>query len=74
MGLTVWVLPVVSLMTRTPFRKDSAWASLWLWREGLVALWHVGSEFPDQGSNPHPFIGRWILNHWTTREVPHTAF
>ena len=26
--------------------------------------------FPDQGSNLIPFIGRWILNHWTTREVP----
>ena len=26
--------------------------------------------FPDRGSNPCPCIGRWILNHWTTREVP----
>ena len=26
--------------------------------------------FPDQGSNPCPCFGRWILNHWTTREVP----
>ena len=26
--------------------------------------------FPDAGSNPCPrFIGRWILNHWTTGEV-----
>ena len=25
--------------------------------------------FPDQGSNPCPRIRRWILNHWTTREV-----
>ena len=24
--------------------------------------------FPDRGSNPSPHIGRWILNHWTTRE------
>ena len=24
--------------------------------------------FPDQGSNPCPLIGRWILNHWTTKE------
>ena len=26
--------------------------------------------FPDQGSNPCPRIGRWILNHCATREVP----
>ena len=25
-----------------------------LWRAGLVAPRHVGSQFPDQGSNPHP--------------------
>ena len=27
-------------------------------------------QFPDQGSNPCPCIGRQILNHWTTREAP----
>ena len=31
----------------------SAWAQ-WLWPVGLVVSWHVGSQFPDQGSNPHP--------------------
>ena len=25
--------------------------------------------FPDQGLNLCPLCGRWILNHWTTREV-----
>ena len=24
---------------------------------------------PDQGSNSCPCVGRWTLNHWTTREV-----
>ena len=24
---------------------------------------------PDQGSNLCPLHGRWILNHWTIREV-----
>ena len=34
-----------------------------------VTLWHVGSQFPEQGSNLHPL--HWtILNCWTTREVP----
>ena len=30
------------------------------------------SSFSRQGSNPPgmPCIGRWILNHWTTREIP----
>ena len=39
-----------------------------MWSMGLVALWHV--EF-SQTRNPTrvPCIGRWILNHWTTREV-----
>ena len=23
---------------------------------GKVALWHVGSQFPDQGLNPHPLL------------------
>ena len=37
--------------TRTP--------QLWLQAQqlccsGFVAPWHVGSQFPDQGSNPHP--------------------
>ena len=27
--------------------------------------------FLDQGSNPVSSIGRQILNHWTTRDVPY---
>ena len=30
--------------------------------------------FPDQGSNPGPCIGRQILNHCATREVPSRVF
>ena len=30
--------------------------------------------FLDQGSNPCPCIGRQIVNHWTTREVPLATF
>ena len=36
---------------------------------GLVTLWHGGSYLPNQERQPCP--GRWILNHWTAREVPH---
>ena len=32
-------------------------------------LWAT-REAQEQGSNPGPCPGRWILNHWTTREFP----
>ena len=44
-----------------------------LWRTGLVALWHVGSS-RTRHRTPVPCIGRWILNHWVTREVPSFNF
>ena len=28
-------------------------------------------SFPTRDETPIPCIARWILNHWTTREVPH---
>ena len=36
---------------------------------GLVSPWLVGSSW-TRGRTDVPFIARWILNHWTTREVP----
>ena len=36
----------------------------------VVAEWHVGSQFPNQGSNLHPLVLElWILNHWAARAV-----
>ena len=35
---------------------------------GLIALWHVGSSQTRDWTYV-PYIGRGILNHWTTREV-----
>ena len=32
-------------------------------RAGLVAPWHVGSQFPDQGWNPRPL-------HWKADSLP----
>ena len=40
-----------------------------LWRTGLVALWHVGSS-QTRAQTRIPCIGRRILNHCATREVP----
>ena len=39
-----------------------------VWHMGLVAPRQSGL-FPDQGSNQCSLHCRWILNHWTTREV-----
>ena len=44
------------------------WAQ-YFWVMSLVALQHV--ESPRTRNQTHvPCIGRWILNQWTTREVP----
>ena len=40
-----------------------------LWYTGFVALRHVDSS-QTRDRTRIPFIGRWILNHWATREVP----
>ena len=40
-----------------------------LWLTGLVAPRHVGSS-QTRARTRVPCIGRWILNHCTTREVP----
>ena len=40
-----------------------------LWHTGLVAPWHVGSSW-NRDRTHVPCIGRWILNHCTTREDP----
>ena len=39
----------------------------------LVALWHVRSSWTRDWTHV-PCIGRWMVNHWTTREVLHSIF
>ena len=41
----------------------------YLWPTGLDALWHVRSSWNRDWTHVS-CIGRQILNHWTTREVP----
>ena len=41
-----------------------------LWLKGLVALWHMGSSWTRDETRV-PYIGREVLNHRTTREIPH---
>ena len=42
-------------------------------RQGLVALWLVKSSQNRDGTHV-PYIGRWIFNHWTAREVQEFPF
>ena len=63
---------LVAVSKGAPPCEFSLWALVHrlqqLWLVGLIALWHVGSsQIRDQ--TRVPCIGRWILNHWTTREV-----
>ena len=44
-----------------------------MWRTGLAALRHVGSS-QTRARTRVPCIGRWILNHCATREVPKNNF
>ena len=44
-----------------------------MWRAGLVAPRHVGSS-RTRARTRVPCIGRWILNHCATREVPNEHF
>ena len=37
--------------------------------QGLATLWHAGSSCTRDQIHI-PYIGRQVLNHWTTREVP----
>ena len=71
------LLLVCQLLTAVPFlvAEHLPWAPglQYLRHTGLVALRPVGSS-PTRNQTSVPCIGRWILNHWTTREVPHLLF
>ena len=78
--LFIWLRQVLVRQARGIFAAAcgiflcSTWASLLLWRVGSVVvprgMWDLSSLTRDQTRVP-PCIGRQILNHWTTREVPY---
>ena len=37
---------------------------------GFLTTRCMGSQFPGQGLNDTPCIGRWSSNHWTAKELP----
>ena len=50
------------------FTASAVWGAKWWQCLDLVALWHVGSSW----TRNQTFVsctGRWILNHWATREA-----
>ena len=80
-----WLLLLRSMGSKcTGFSSCGTWAQqLWLagsraqvqelWHTGLVAPRHVGSS-RTRARTRVPCIGRWILNHCATREVPTEVF
>ena len=59
------------------FSCFGAWALEWT--GSVVVVYGLscptcGSLLPNQESNYIPCIGRWILNHWSTREIPYPSF
>ena len=68
-GATLLIV-VASLVTDHGLQGE--WAQ-YLWLMGLVAPWHMGSS-QTRHQTGVPWIARWILNHWTTREDSNQSF
>ena len=66
-GFSLWWL----LLLRSVGSR--ACGHLYLWVTGSVAARHVGSSWTRDQTHV-PCIGRWILNHWITRELPHLFY
>ena len=79
--VSLWSLPWVSGWVRSELlgprlvmwdhscrRTDSSCHARAYWLHGM---WDLSSPTRDQTCIP--CIARWILNHWTTREVPYTT-
>ena len=69
-GLFLVVVLGLLIAVATLVKEHGLWI---VW--ALVAVVHglscseARGIFLDQGLNPVPCVGRWILNHWTTRKV-----
>ena len=62
---------LVKIFSCGPFVKSSLNLLQWRFYVSVFwprSLWDLGSQTGDQ--THIPCIGRWSLNHWTTREVP----
>ena len=66
----VWAQQVCCVVARTvPHALTLTPSFFFFWLQGM---WDLSSQTRDQTCVL--CIGRWILNHWTTRQVPQTNF
>ena len=73
MGFSLrWLLLLWSTGSRCVGFSSCSMRAQQLWLAGLVAPQHVGSSRTRDRTHV-PCIGRWILNHCATREVPEPA-
>ena len=74
MGTTLWLqcesISFVGASAIAERKFSGSWASV-VEAHGVSCPVACGI-FLDRESNPVPCIGRQILNHWTTREVPYS--
>ena len=68
-----WLLLLQSTGSRCMGFSSCGSRAQQLWHTGLAALRHVGSSWARDRTRV-PCIGRWILNHCSTREVPIGSF
>ena len=68
-----WLLLLRSIGSRSTGFSSCGTRSQQLWHTGLVAPQHVGSSW-TRAQTHVPCIGRQILNHCATREVPICIF
>ena len=68
-----WLLLLQSTGSRCTGSSSCGTRAQQLWGTGLVAPWHVGSS-RARAQTRVPCIGRQILNHCPTREVPKSHF
>ena len=74
MGFSLlWLLLSQSMGSRRTGFSSCGTRAQYLWHTGLVAPRHVRSSW-TRAQTHVPCIGRRILNHWATREVPPIHF
>lgn len=73
----VWVMPTLhladSLWILRRFLATRHFKNFFIFIFGGCTFWHLGSYFPNQGSNS-PTVEAPSLNHLTSREFPQTLF
>ena len=67
-GLSLWCAGSPSAVA-LPWSTGQGEQAQWSWCLGPGALRRVGSS-RTRDQTCVPCIGRWVLNHWTTEEVP----